>query len=189
MASNVGALIDFEQSAPTISGPPATLRKDTFALPDLPTAFELDKLNSSAGQIGPSLATTPSGVQTPRTFNDAEESRPPSPDYGAGVNALQSLYNPPINKYRVLAACLMNFGNGLNDSGPGAIIPYMEKEYHIGYAIVSLIFVANAIGFISAAPLTNILQARFGRARSYAVGEIVLTAGYIILVCRPPSRW
>ena len=185
MSTNVRALIDFERSSP-ITGPPATLRKDTFALPDLPTAFELDELNRSARQVGPSIMTTPSGAQTPRTPNDLEESRPPSPDYGQGVDALQTLSNPPINRYRVFAACLMNFSNGLNDSGPGAIIPYMEKEYRIGYAIVSLIFVANAIGFISAAPLTNLLQSRLGRAKSYAVAEIVLTAAYIILACRPP---
>ena len=91
-----------------------------------------------------------------------------------------------MNKYRILAACLMNFCGGLSDSGPGALIPYLEKEYHIGYAVVSLIFVTNAIGFLSAVSLTNALQARLGRAKAYVVAEVTLTVAYTMLSCRPP---
>lgn len=47
----------------------------------------------------------------------------------------------------------MSLSNGMNDSAPGALIPYIERDYHIGYAVVSLIFIANAPGFITAAPL------------------------------------
>ncbi|GAB1193242.1 hypothetical protein APSETT444_002445 [Aspergillus pseudonomiae] len=62
--------------------------------------------------------------------------------------------------WQLVSACLMNFGNGMNDSAPGALIPYLEKDYHIGYAIVSLIFIANAVGFILAAPLTHTIKAK-----------------------------
>ncbi|KAL9102981.1 MAG: hypothetical protein Q9163_001934 [Psora crenata] len=179
------ALIDFDQSTP-ITDPPAILQKHPHALPDLPTAFELGELHNSTRGSGPSIPPTPSGVQTPSTPYGLEESRPATPDAGDAVEALQSLFHPPINKYRVLAGCLMNLGNGLNDSAPGALIPYMEKEYRIGYAIVSLIFVANAAGFISAAPLTHALQARLGRAKSYAVAQSFIAAAYVMLVCRPP---
>ena len=34
--------------------------------------------------------------------------------------------------------------NGLNDSAPGALIPYVEKWYGIGYAVVSTIWISNA---------------------------------------------
>ncbi|KAL8947842.1 MAG: hypothetical protein Q9222_005913 [Ikaeria aurantiellina] len=91
-----------------------------------------------------------------------------------------------MNKYRLLSACLMCFGNGLNDSAPGALIPYMEKTYTIGYAIVSLIFVSNAVGFISAAPSTHPLAARLGRAQALLVAETLIMIGYIMLVCAPP---
>jgi len=32
-----------------------------------------------------------------------------------------------MNRFRVLSVCLLNFGNGLSDSAPGALIPYIEK--------------------------------------------------------------
>jgi hypothetical protein len=40
---------------------------------------------------------------------------------------MQSFSNPPMNRFRMLSVCLMNFGNGLSDSAPGALIPYIEK--------------------------------------------------------------
>lgn len=43
-----------------------------------------------------------------------------------GVEALQSLWDPWMNRFRMASACLNNFCNGLNDSAPGALIPYME---------------------------------------------------------------
>ncbi len=62
----------------------------------------------------------------------------------------------------------------------------MEKEYRIGYAIVSLIFVTNAVGFISAAPIAQALQARLGRAKTLALSLSVMTVGYVMIVSRPP---
>lgn len=186
-ASQFGALIKFDESS-HITDPPAVLRKDPHGLPDLPTAYELEELNKASHSFGPSIPTTPSGAQTPRTPIDLEQSRPPSPDFSDtdAVEILQSWNNPPINRYRLLSTCLMNFGNGLNDAAPGALIPYMEKDYGIGYAIVSLIFVTNAIGFISAAPIAQALQARLGRAKTLVLAQVVITLGYIMLVCKPP---
>lgn len=80
----------------------------------------------------------------------------------------------------------MSFGNGMNDSAPGALIPYIEKHYDIGYAIVSLIFVTNALGFICAAPFTHVLESKLGRSKSYAFAMFCLSTGYVILVCEPP---
>ncbi|KNG81796.1 MFS efflux transporter [Aspergillus nomiae NRRL 13137] len=88
--------------------------------------------------------------------------------------------------WQLVSACLMNFGNGMNDSAPGALIPYLEKDYHIGYAIVSLIFIANAVGFILAAPLTYTIKAKVGHCRSYALSMGLVTVSYIAIVCHPP---
>lgn len=114
MASHhFGALIDVESSG--ITDPPAVLNKDPHGLPDLPTAFELDELNRASRNTGASVPPTPSGAQTPRTLDELEQSTPPSPDYGDAdaVDIVQSWNNPPINRYRLLSACLMNFGNGM----------------------------------------------------------------------------
>ncbi|KAL4765274.1 putative MFS efflux transporter [Aspergillus foveolatus] len=89
-------------------------------------------------------------------------------------------------KWRLASACLMNFGNGMNDSAPGALIPYIEDDYNIGYAIVSLVFIANAAGFLLAAPCTHTIRAKFGYPRSYALSMGLLAAGYTALACNPP---
>ena len=176
---SAGALISFEES-PSIIGPPAALQKAP-RIPDPSIGYELDDFINRQ-----SIPPTPSGAQTPKTPNDVEMSRPPSPVADDAADVVQTLNNPPMNKLRLLSCCLMCLANGLNDSAPGALIPYMERDYNIGYAIVSLIFVTNAIGFISAAPMTQILQARLGRARLLVLAEAIMMAGYTMLVI--PSR-
>ena len=84
------------------------------------------------------------------------------------------------------ACCLTSLYNRVNDSTPGALISYLEAEYKVGYAIVSLIFVTNAVGFISAAPSVQAIQGRWGRAKAYELATSLLTIGYIALVCNPP---
>jgi fucose permease len=68
----------------------------------------------------------------------------------------------------------------------GALIPYMEAHYHIGYAIVSLVFVGNAVGFVTAAFFTDSILGKLGRAKTLVAAELVLIAAYIMLVATPP---
>lgn len=81
----------------------------------------------------------------------------------------------------------MYFGNGVNDSVVGALIPSMEDHYHIGYALVSLIFVANAVGFLVATPTSNALASALGRSKCLMLSEVMMLVGYVIIVCTPPS--
>ena len=80
----------------------------------------------------------------------------------------------------------MSLGLGLNDSAPGVLIPYLEKAYGVDYAIVSLIFISNAVGFISAAPFTEILRSKLGRARMLAICQTLMAIAYVMMVCSPP---
>lgn len=91
-----------------------------------------------------------------------------------------------MNKWRVLAASAVYFGNGLSDSAPGALIPYMETHYNIGYAVVSIIFITNAIGFLLAAFFTQPVLRRLGRAKSCMFAELLIMSGYTIIACTPP---
>lgn len=68
----------------------------------------------------------------------------------------------------------------------GALIPYMEKQYSIGYAIVSLIFITNAIGFITAAFFTDFTLEKLGRSRACMCSEAMLIVAYAIIACTPP---
>lgn len=80
----------------------------------------------------------------------------------------------------------MSFGNGINDSTPGALIPYIEKDYNIKYAIVSMIFVANAVGFLLAAPMIHAMEAKIGHAKSYLLAMSSFAVGYAIIIPAPP---
>ncbi|KAL8731644.1 MAG: hypothetical protein Q9166_003332 [cf. Caloplaca sp. 2 TL-2023] len=173
------------ESIPQVADLPAVV-KDAHVRHTAPDIHELDELTFGDRYNGPSELPTPNGAETPITPNELEMSRPPSPRTEEVVEAMQTLTSPSMNKWRLLSACMMCFGNGLNDSAPGALIPYMEKNYSIGYAIVSLIFITNAIGFISAAPSTQPLLARLGRARTLLLAECIMMAGHIMLVCTPP---
>ncbi|RPB05944.1 MFS general substrate transporter [Choiromyces venosus 120613-1] len=103
-----------------------------------------------------------------------------------GIGIVQSLRSPPINLLRLTAACCLNFCNGTNDAAPGALIPYMEKHYDIEYAIVSLIFLSNAAGFIFSAAVSQVLYTRIGRARTILVGVLMMALAYVVVAVTPP---
>lgn len=94
------------------------------------TSIELGAIFSQAthsGAFQSGLVTTvrPSDAAAP----DLEEGRPSSlvrPRDG-GVEALQSMWDPYMNRFRLLSACLINFLNGMSDAASGPILPHMEK--------------------------------------------------------------
>ncbi|KAK4989545.1 hypothetical protein LTR50_003152 [Elasticomyces elasticus] len=158
------------------------------------------------GSLTPFEAHTPDiiGAQTPKTSNELEENSLPRSRVNEVTGMVPSFLHPRMNRWRVLSACLVYFGNGMNDSGTnlrrvtqhaaadvgstatGALLPSMEVDYHVGYAVVSLIFVANAIGFIATAFFSDALVERLGRARTLMISEAICIAGYTILGCTPP---
>ncbi|KAK2737546.1 hypothetical protein FQN57_007481 [Myotisia sp. PD_48] len=99
---------------------------------------------------------------------------------------VESFTNPKKNKWRLLSTMLISFGAGLHDSATGVLIPYLEKEYDIGYAVVSLIFISNAIGFILAAPFTHVLKARLGCARSHILSLVLIAVAHLTIIFKPP---
>ncbi|TWU72814.1 hypothetical protein ED733_004422 [Metarhizium rileyi] len=130
------------------------------------------------------------GPVTPRTevnADDLEMSRAVSPDPAPdAVDAVMSVWNPFMNRFRLLSLCLCILGDGLSDSAAGALIPYMEKYYGIGYAVVSLIFVGQALGFVVAAAMLDMMRAKLGRAKLLAVSQTCMALGYIPLVATGP---
>lgn len=161
-------------------------------------AISLADYGNFSGHYYPAI--TPSGPQTPAeahtlssksdqayvTPNELEASLPPTPTQHDAVHVVPSWSYPSMNKWRVLAACLQYFGNGMNDSAPGALIPYLESWYHIGYAVVSLIFITNAAGFILSAFFNDTINTRLGRARTLVLSEAFMITGYAIIAASPP---
>ncbi|KAF2241064.1 MFS general substrate transporter [Trematosphaeria pertusa] len=170
------------QPASAVTSPPAAHRKDISQARHAPSEFELDNLTFGKCYNGP----VESGAQTPKTPNELEMSRPPSPVGNDAVPIMQSWNNPPMNKWRILCCCLIYLGNGINDSVIGALIPYMEVYYRIGYAVMSMVFVGNAAGFIVAAFFTNTTLGRLGRAKTLMLAEVIMMSAYIMLVATPP---
>lgn len=134
MSSNsFGVFIDFEPSskdeaAPSIpSAPQKALPRVYHSVPTPEIELESIQWGKQTKGHAESGTTTPTGYQTPKAPNDIEMSQPASPTEGDGVDAMQSFSNPPMNRYRMTSVCLLNFANGLSDSAPGALIPYLEK--------------------------------------------------------------
>ncbi|KAI0161730.1 major facilitator superfamily domain-containing protein [Hypoxylon sp. FL1284] len=182
-----GTLVQVESKSQTqerehvLPEPPQRVKSRTYPAVPQQDPIELEPLRLSRHE-GRSSAPT-----TPREERDLEMSLPASPAEPAdAVEALPSLNDPPKNKFRLAACCFQNFLGGLTDSAPGALIPYMEAHYNIGYAVVSLIFVGNALGFIMAAPFVDGLRQRLGRARALALSQACMAAGFLPLVCAAP---
>lgn len=66
------------------------------------------------------------------------------------------------------------------------IIAKLIRHYNVGYAVISLIFVTNAIGFISAAFFVDAIRAKFGRGRTLMIAQSLMLCGYIPIICTPP---
>lgn len=180
------ALVEIQRQPCQLTDLAAVVHKDRQGIASRLSDHELDAIQGSyVGSTG-DRATSYQGADFPpaSTVGDVE-SRLPTPASG-GADSTLGFANPSKTRWRVLSACLMNLGGGLNDSAPGALIPYIEKEYGIGYALVSLIFVANALGFILAAPFTHSLETRLGRSKTYAVSMLLLASGYAIIIVNPP---
>ncbi|KIX00068.1 uncharacterized protein Z518_10995 [Rhinocladiella mackenziei CBS 650.93] len=187
-AQTFGAFITHESSpSPVVVRLDPVVHRDNIStLP--PTEYELQwgqRLNGPRKDL--SRDSSPIGRSLPQTPGELEQSQPPTPKRSHAVEAIvQSASDPPRNRWRLAAAALMFFLLGINDAATGALIPYLEEEYSIGYAVVSLIFVTNAVGFISMAPVTQIIEARLGRSGSYIIATSLMSIGYIALICAPP---
>lgn len=160
-------------------------------LPTLtPSPHELDELKWGNRLNGPQVngTTTPrSGTTSIPTSRDLEQSQPPSPQHGQTTHALvQSITNPPRNKWRFMSAAVFFLMFGLQDAVTGALIPYIESYYNITYSIVSLVFIAYAFGFLSTAPLVDTLDSKLGRSRWFMLATSSLTVGYSMLIPAPP---
>ncbi len=111
------------ESAPFLSAPAKVVARTYPAVPHGDEPVEpLPLQQRPAKQTGVEICTA-SASNTP----DLEMSRPGSPLEPGGVEVAQSVWDPYMNRFRFLSVCFTNFGNGMNDSAPGALIPYMEK--------------------------------------------------------------
>jgi hypothetical protein len=99
--------------APTHQKAPKNLR-EVGILPDV----ELDEITpGKSHNDSPKPGYHASGAQTPKTPNELEMSRPPTPRSDEAFGLMRTWNSPPETKWRILSCCLIYFANGMNDSG------------------------------------------------------------------------
>lgn len=184
--SSLEAFIEIE-SSPHVSTPLPAVQKNNQGIAQCPSEYELNETSpqKSSQLSSDSVAQPRTGASSP-TPSVLENHSPEANEDEAAEWAPDRTSASWKTKWRLLSCCLINFGNGMNDSAPGALIPYIERHYSIGYAVVSLIFVANALGFISAASVTHTIENKLGRSKSYAFAMSLLAISYIVIICQPP---
>lgn len=74
---------------------------------------------------------------------------------------------------------------GLNDGVIGALLPYIEKYYGINYSVVSIIWLANFLGFITIAASGQYIYTRVGRTVMLATGPLFLAVMYTVVAPAP----
>lgn len=92
-----------------------------------------------------------------------------------------TIHNPPKSMWRLVATIIFSLSAGLSDGAPGAILPRIETYYGINYTVVSLIWMANALGFIVIAMISHKLQPMLGARRAQALGCIFLLIMYAMV--------
>ncbi|KAI0151722.1 MFS general substrate transporter [Xylariaceae sp. FL1272] len=173
------SLVEIESTPDSLpQAPQRAISRKYPAVPQEDDPLELRNLGT-----GP-VSTAPT---TPAEERDLEMSRPGTPaEPAVAFEVLPSLTSPPMNKFRLMAVCLFTLLGGITDSAPGALIPYMETYYNIGYAIVSLIFVGNAFGFILAAPFVDAIREGLGRGKTLCICTLLMVLGYLPLAVAAP---
>ncbi|KZF19392.1 MFS transporter [Xylona heveae TC161] len=102
------------------------------------------------------------------------------------VRARQRWNHPKSNISRVFSTFWSFVVMGANDAAYGALIPYLEKYYSLGYTVIALVFLSPFIGYTSAAALISRIHHRFGQRGIALIGPICHTITYIILCVHPP---
>lgn len=86
------------------------------------------------------------------------------------------------NIWRISAACIWSFLLGYNDGAPGVFLPDMEEQYNISYAVVSLVWLGNAIGFILVACIAHYINIWFKKLKSIPLGCCFMILMYALVL-------
>ncbi|TCD71911.1 hypothetical protein EIP91_000043 [Steccherinum ochraceum] len=85
-----------------------------------------------------------------------------------------------------VALCWTLFLAGWNDGSTGPLLPRMRDAYHIGFGLVSLIFVFNCLGCITGAAANVYLTDRYGFGKVMVIGATAQVASFAINSPAPP---
>ncbi|CUA77505.1 Gallate transporter [Rhizoctonia solani] len=81
----------------------------------------------------------------------------------------------------IMACCWCLFLAGWNDATTGPLLPTIQAHYGVNFTIVSMLFVSNCVGFISAAVINIHLTDRLGFGKVMLLGAVLQVLAYSIL--------
>ncbi|EIW55079.1 MFS general substrate transporter [Trametes versicolor FP-101664 SS1] len=120
-------------------------------------------------------------VETNAAANSEQPSRAQSTTFPATTPAMKL-------KARIQFAtlCWSLFMAGWNDGTTGPLLPRIQSVYHVGFAVVSLIFVFNCVGFVTGAAANVWLTDRLGFGTVMVIGAFAQVVGYSLEAPAPP---
>ncbi|KEP54263.1 MFS general substrate transporter [Rhizoctonia solani 123E] len=81
----------------------------------------------------------------------------------------------------IMACCWCLFLAGWNDATTGPLLPTIQTHYGVNFTIVSMLFVSNCVGFVSAAVINIHLTDRLGFGKVILLGALLQILAYSIL--------
>ncbi|KAI0631011.1 MFS general substrate transporter [Trametes polyzona] len=126
-------------------------------------------------EIAPSF---PSSLAPSIRLEDAEDTDSTAP----AISAAQKAVNRRKNAIHFATLCFTIFLNGWNDGTTGPLLPRIQSYYHLGYAVVSLLFIFNTIGYLSGAIANVWLTDKLGFGKVLLLGSIVQIFAYGIMI-------
>ncbi|KAJ7269868.1 major facilitator superfamily domain-containing protein [Mycena rebaudengoi] len=89
-------------------------------------------------------------------------------------------------RIQLLALYWSLFIIGWNDGTLGPLLPRIQSVYHVGFALVSLIFVLACVGFIGGAILNVPFNDKLGFGKSMVLGSVLQIVAFSIQAAAPP---
>ncbi|PPQ65344.1 hypothetical protein CVT26_000057 [Gymnopilus dilepis] len=91
-----------------------------------------------------------------------------------------------LARIQFLSLCWTLFLAGWNDGSTGPLLPRIQEVYHVGFTIVSLIFVFACVGFIAGAVSNIHLTDKLGFGKTIVFGSLCQIVAYAIQAGAPP---
>ncbi|KAI0669536.1 MFS general substrate transporter [Trametes maxima] len=126
-------------------------------------------------------AKDPAGVPDIGVVADTSSGEPPSTAASASTPASRRKA-----QLQFITLCWTLFLAGWNDGTTGPLLPRIQSVYNVGFALVSLIFVFNCLGFITAAAANVWLMGRLGFGKVMIIGSVFQIIGYVVESPAPP---
>ncbi|KAH9847463.1 MFS general substrate transporter [Lenzites betulinus] len=138
-------------------------REDTLAIPTKDDDVE----------IAPSF---PSSLAPSIRLEEETDSIAPA------ISAVQKAVIKRKNAIHFATLCFTIFLNGWNDGTTGPLLPRIQSYYHLGYAMVSLLFIFNTIGYLSGAIANVWLTDKLGFGKVLLLGSVLQIAAYSMMI-------